>query len=236
VAGSVVLTHVAARVIARGRMIAAAHLEASEADIVFENGAFAVAGTDRAVSLQQVARLSYVLRPEAIGGTAGLTERAIVAPSAPTFPNGCHVCEVEVDPETGAYDITRYAVVDDVGRLINPMVVKGQIHGGLAQGIGQIVGEDIRYDDDGQLLSGSFMDYRMPRAADLPSFDIRSNEVLTATNPLGVKGVGEAGAVGALAAVTNALVDAVRHRGIEHLDMPVTAQSLWRLLNEKRPA
>ena len=232
VAGSVALTRVAEQVIARGRMIAAAHFETDMADIVFDTGRFSIAGTDRGLSLSEVARLSYTLRPEQIGGSGGLCEQAIIGPRAPTFPNGCHVCELEIDPETGEYSITRYCVVDDVGRLINPMLVKGQIHGGVAQGIGQILGEDIHYDSDGQLLTGSFMDYRMPRAADVPGFDVHSNEVLTLTNPLGVKGVGEAGVVGALAAVSNALVDAVRHLDIEHIDMPVTSAALWQRLCE----
>ena len=228
VAGRVVLQKVAAQVIARGKLIAAASFEASVDDIEFSNGVFSVAGTDRRLDLQQAAQLSYVLRPETIGGTQGLCERTIAAPSAPTFPNGCHICEVELDPDTGAYDIVRYVVVDDVGRQINPMLVKGQIHGGVAQGVGQIIGEAIAYDRDGQLLSGSFMDYAMPRAADLPSILCHSNEVLTDTNPLGVKGAGEAGTVGALAAVVNALVDAVSPLGIDHIDMPATAFSLWK--------
>jgi carbon-monoxide dehydrogenase large subunit len=236
VAGSVVLRRVADQVIARGRVIAAAHLEAAETDMVFSEGKFVVAGTDREVSLSQVARLSYTLRPETIGGTAGLSEQAVVAPSAPTFPNGCHVCEVEIDPDTGRYEITRYSIVDDVGRLINPMLAKGQIHGGLVQGIGQILGEDIRYDAEGQLLTGSFMDYQMPRASDLPEFLVKSNEVLTPTNPLGVKGVGEAGTVGALAAVVNALVDAVRQNGVDHIDMPATPSQVWKALRARESA
>ena len=236
VAGSVVLKKVAAQVIARGKLIAAAHFEASAGDIEFADGVFSVAGTDRRLDLAAAARLSYVLRPEAIGGTLGLCERSMAAPSAPTFPNGCHVCEVEVDGETGAYDIIQYVVVDDVGRQINPMLVKGQIHGGVAQGVGQIIGEAIAYDADGQLLSGSFMDYAMPRASDLPSIACRSNEVLTDTNPLGVKGAGEAGTVGALAAVVNALVDALSPLGIQHVDMPATAFAMWRTVNAARAA
>lgn len=236
VAGSVVLKKVAAQVVARGKLIAAAHFEASADDIDFAEGVFSITGTDRRLGLPEVARLSYVLRPEAIGGTQGLCERAIAAPDAPTFPNGCHVCEVEVDPDTGAYDILQYVVVDDVGRQINPMLVKGQIHGGVAQGVGQIIGEVIAYDQHGQLLSGSFMDYAMPRAFDLPSITCHSNEVLTTTNPLGVKGAGEAGTVGALAAVVNALVDALSPLGIDHVDMPATAASLWTTMHGRSVA
>jgi carbon-monoxide dehydrogenase large subunit len=234
VGASTSLKRAAERIIERGRRIAAVHFEAAPADIVFEEGKFAVAGTDKRITLKQVAKLAYTLRHPDLGDEFGLSERAMVAPSLPTFPNGCHVCEVEVDPETGSFRITRYSVVDDVGRVINPLLVKGQLHGGIAQGAGQILFENIRYDDTGQLLSGSFMDYAMPRAGDLPSLECRSNEVLAKGNPLGVKGAGEAGAVGALAAVVNALVDALQPLGIEHVDMPATPESLWRAMGRTR--
>ena len=229
------LSRAAAVIIERGRQIAAVQFECAEADVSFEAGGFQVVGTDRRLSMREVARLAFRLPPASIDGL-GLSEKAIVAPSAPSFPNGCHVCEVEVDPETGAWEITRYSVVDDVGRVINPKLVKGQIHGGVAQGVGQIIGEAIRFDEAGQCLSGSFMDYAMPHAGDLPEIACRSNEVPTATNPLGAKGAGEAGTVGALVVVVNALADALRPLGIDHVDMPATAESIWRAMQGREPA
>jgi len=150
----------------------------------------------------------------------------------PTFPNGCHACELEIDPETGAVEILRYSVVDDVGTVLNPLLLHGQIVGGIAQGVGQILMEDIRFDADGQILTGSFMDYAMPRAENFSPFRIRSNPVPTKTNPLGVKGAGEAGCVGALPAVANALVDALAEFGIRDVPMPATPERLWRAMRE----
>ena len=228
VAGGAALARSADTIIARGRRIAAAAFECAEADVEFDGQCFQVQGTDRRLSTREVARLAFRLRPDQIGGELGLSAQAIVAPSAPTYPNGCHVCEVEVDPDTGGWEITRYVVVDDVGRVINPALVKGQIQGGVAQGVGQIQGEAIRFDPSGQCLTGSFLDYALPRAADLPQIQCQSNEVLTATNPLGAKGAGEAGTVGALVVVVNAVVDALAPLGVEHIDMPVTTERVWR--------
>lgn len=234
VAAGAALSRAAEAIVARGKRIAAQRLECAEADIVFGADGFAVAGTDRRLSMRDVARLAFTLPAAPLGGL-GLSEKAIVAPDAATFPNGCHACEVEVDPETGAWTLTRYTVVDDVGRVINPKLVKGQIQGGVAQGVGQIMGEAIRFDaEDGQLLSGSFMDYAMPRALDLPFIACQSNEVPTALNPLGAKGAGEAGTVGALACVVNALVDALRPLGVRHVDMPATAERIWRAIEEAK--
>ena len=236
VAAGAALSRAAEGIVARGKRIAAQRLECAEADIAFGADGFSVTGTDRRLSMRDVARLAFSLPPARIGGL-GLSEKAIVAPDAATFPNGCHACEVEVDPETGAWTLTRYVVVDDVGRVINPKLVKGQIHGGVAQGVGQIMGEAIRFDaEGGQLLSGSFMDYQMPRALDLPSIACKSNEVPTALNPLGAKGAGEAGTVGALACVINALVDALRPLGVTHLDMPATAETVWRAMQQAKAA
>ncbi len=146
------------------------------------------------------------------------------------FPNGCHVCEVEIDPDTGTIEITRYSVVDDVGTVLNPLLLKGQIVGGVAQGVGQILMEDIHFDEDGQLVTGSFMDYAMPRATDMSAVEVKSNPVPTATNPLGVKGAGEAGCVGAMPAVANAIVDALSHLGVQHIEMPATSERVWRTI------
>jgi carbon-monoxide dehydrogenase large subunit len=148
-------------------------------------------------------------------------------PPAVTFPNGTHICEVEIDPETGTVAVVGYTAVEDIGRVVHPMLAEGQIQGGVAQGMGQALGEKIVYDENGQLLTGSFMDYSMPRASDLPSFVLAFNEVPTKVNPLGAKGVGEAGTVGALAATMNAINDALAPLDIRHVDMPATAASVW---------
>ncbi len=210
----------AGRIIERGKPVAAQLLEANEADLVFEKGRYLISGTDRGVSLKEVAKASL------------LSESATFAPASETFPNGCHVCEVEVDPETGTIELVRYSVVDDVGTEVNPLTLKGQVAGGVVQGIGQILMEQIVYDrESGQLLTASFMDYAMPRAADLCGFRIGSHPVPTRQNPLGVKGAGEAGTVGALPAVMNAVADALAQRGAAPIDMPATPERVWRALN-----
>ena len=222
----------AEKVVAKGRRIASHLLEAAEVDIEFKAGAFAVAGTDRRVTLAEVAKAAHDPARLPAGVEPGLDERAIFFPAAPTFPNGSHVCEVEIDPETGVVRIVGYWVVDDVGRVFNPLLVKGQLHGGIVQGIGQVLGEEIRYDpESGQMLSGSFMDYMMPRADDVPSFEIETNEVPTPTNPLGAKGAGEAGTVGSLPAVMNAINDALKPLGIRHFEMPATPMRVWQAIS-----
>jgi carbon-monoxide dehydrogenase large subunit len=216
------------KIVAKATRIAAHHLEVGAADIFVDRGIFRVAGTDRAVSLAEIAALAYDLRRLPPGTEPGLTERAVFVPSAPTFPNGVHVCEAEVDPETGAVTLPRYTVVDDVGRIVNPMLLEGQIHGGIAQGAGQALLESIVYTpDDAQLLTGSLMDYAMPRADLLGAPAFLDNSVPTSVNPLGVKGAGEAGTVGALPAVVNAVLDAVAPLGVRHIDMPLTPRRVW---------
>jgi carbon-monoxide dehydrogenase large subunit len=236
ITGSNSLRISADRLIERGKTIAAVHFEADAGDIVFEAGQFAIAGTDRRIGIKDVAKLAYTLRDPSLNREFGFSEKTIAAPKAATFPNGCHVCEVEIDPDTGVCQILTYVVVDDVGRVVNPMLVKGQVHGGVVQGVGQILFEDIRYDSEGQLLTGSFMDYAMPRAAHFPPFICKANEVLTPMNPLGVKGAGEAGTVGALAAVINAIVDALSPYGVEHIDMPATPERIWRTIQDAQAA
>ncbi|HXA94401.1 MAG TPA: xanthine dehydrogenase family protein molybdopterin-binding subunit [Candidatus Dormibacteraeota bacterium] len=229
VGGSAVL-RATEKVIAHGRRIAAHLLEAAPEDVTFRDGRFVVAGTDRDVAWNRVARAAYQPRQQPPGLEPGFSETAAFTPPAVTFPNGCHVCEVEIDQETGAVRVVRYAVVDDVGRMINPMLVKGQIHGGIVQGLGQGLFEAMTYDESGQLLSGSFMDYVMPRADDLPLFEVDSHEVPTGVNPLGAKGVGEAGTVGALPALLNAVNDALAPLGVRHLDMPATPERVWQAM------
>lgn len=230
VAGGTAALAATERVIERARRIAAHMLEAAATDIEFTPGRFAVAGTDRAVTLDAVARAAYAPGARAPGEDAGLSAAAAVAPGNATFPNGCHICEVEVDPETGEVRLDRYAVVDDVGTVVNPMLLKGQIHGGVAQGAGQALMEEMRYDEAGQMVTASFMDYAMPRAADLPPIVVQSNPQPTATNPIGAKGAGEAGTVGALPAVISAVCDAI---GVAHLDMPATPERVWAALQAK---
>jgi carbon-monoxide dehydrogenase large subunit len=166
------------------------------------------------------------------GMDVGLIATATYAAPVQNFPNGCHICELEIDEDTGEVEIVRYSVVDDVGTVINPLLLKGQIVGGVAQGVGQVLMEDIKFDGDGQNLTGSFMDYAMPRATDISAVDVKSNPVPTRTNPLGVKGAGEAGCVGAMPAVANALVDALSHLGVRHIEMPATPERLWRAMRD----
>jgi carbon-monoxide dehydrogenase large subunit len=231
VLGGSAATMAADKVIARAKKIAAHALEAAEDDIEFADGTFRVAGTDRAVSLKEAAAAAYVPSRLPEGLETGLYEVASFSPEIPNFPNGCHVCEVEIDPETGAIRVLRYVVVDDVGTVINPLTLAGQIHGGVAQGIGQAFTEHLVYDpQSGQLLTGSLMDYGLPRADEVCSFETDENPVPTKTNPLGVKGAGEAGNVGALAAIMNAVVDALSPLGITHIDMPATPEKIWRTI------
>lgn len=226
-AGGTALYRASDKIIAKAKQIAAHRLETAEADLEFSSGRFVVAGTDRSISLPEVARAAWLAPLLPPGAEMGLDEKIITAPSAATFPNGTHVCEVEIDPETGVVSFERYTVVDDVGTVINPPLLKGQIHGGVVQGLGQIVLEDLRYGEGGQMVAGSFMDYAMPRASDFCAFEVLSNPQPTSTNPLGVKGAGEAGAVGALPAGLNAVIDALRPLGINHFDMPATPYRVW---------
>ena len=222
------------KVIAKGKKIAAHLLEAAEADVQFADGKFGVVGTDRKLAIQAVARAAFQPNQLPRGLEPGLYETGTFSPSQDTFPNGCHVVEVEIDPETGGVAVVSYKLIDDVGTVINPITLKGQIHGGIAQGVGQALMEQVVYDpESGQLLTASFMDYAMPRADDFCDIDVHSNPVPTKLNPLGAKGAGEAGTVGALPAVTNAIVDALASGGVrEHFDMPATPDRIWRALHE----
>ena len=224
------------KVIAKGRKIAAHLLEAAEADIEFKDGKFSVAGTDRSRSLGEVALTAYVPHNYPIDELEpGLDETAFYDPKNFTFPSGAHIAEVEIDMETGQVAVVNFTASDDFGRIINPLIVAGQVHGGLAQGIGQALLEGCVYDKaSGQLLTGSYNDYAMPRADDLPAFALSTNVTLCTHNPLGVKGCGEAGAIGAPAAITNALVDALKPLGVRHLDMPATPERLWRIIQQHR--
>jgi carbon-monoxide dehydrogenase large subunit len=231
--GGAALMHAADKLIDKGKKIAAHMLEAAEADIAFEDGVFAISGTDRSVTIEAVARAAFNPAQLPPGLEPGFAESGHFTPSTPTFPNGCHVCEVEIDPETGQIEIVRYHVVDDFGTVINPLLLRGQVQGGIAQGVGQAMLERTVYEDgSGQLITGTLADYALPRAEDLPGLEFSYNVVPCRTNPLGVKGAGEAGAIGAPPALVNAVVDAVRELGIDHLDMPLTPERLWRALRD----
>ncbi len=224
------------RIIEKGKRVAARALEAADADIEFAEGTFTIAGTDRAMSLAEVVRASYAGSAPP-GEDMGLDASGFHTPANHTFPNGCHVVEVEIDGQTGVVRIVRYTVVDDFGTIINPLMLAGQVHGGIAQGVGQALHENCVYDpESGQLLSGSFMDYGLPRADDFPDFNFATNVVPCTTNPLGMKGAGEAGCIGAPPAVINAIVDALAELGVRHVDMPATPEKIWRLLNASADA
>jgi carbon-monoxide dehydrogenase large subunit len=225
IGGSALLT-ASQQAIEQGRDLASKALEAPAADLNYSNGRFTVVGTDLGIDLAALAqrqpeRRIAVTTVQKVGG--------------PSWPNGCHVCEVEVEPETGHVEIVRYTTVDDVGRVVNPMIVAGQVHGGIAQAVGQALLEQVVYDADGQLLTGSFMDYGVPRADDLPAFATYTDESQPCKiNPLGAKGVGELGTVGATPTVINALVDALRPLGVTDLAMPATPERVWRAIRAAR--
>jgi aerobic carbon-monoxide dehydrogenase large subunit len=221
----------------KGKKIAGCLLEASEADIEFAAGKFTVGGTDRSMSFGEVAGAAYfppdgfpldILEP-------GLEETAFFDPVNFTFPGGCHVAEVEIDPDTGELSLVAYTAVDDVGVVLNPMIVEGQIHGGVVQGVGQALGENCVYDPvSGQLLTGTFMDYRMPRADDLPQIAVVTLSTPCRHNPIGVKGCGEVGTIASPATVMSAVADALSAYGIAHLDMPATSQRIWHAIQAAR--
>jgi len=234
-AGSAIVT-AADRLIEKGRKIAAHAMEAAVGDIVFEHGRFTIAGTDRSVALDEVARAAFQSAQLPDDIETGFTERSNYGPAdAATFPSGAHVCEVEIDIETGEVALSRYCAVDDVGVMLNPLLCEGQIHGGIVQGIGQALLESLVYDpENGQLVSGSFQDYAMPRADNFCTFELHENASPTPKNPLGVKGVGEAGTIGAIPAVMNAVNDALAAIGAPPVTLPATPEKLWRAIREAR--
>jgi aerobic carbon-monoxide dehydrogenase large subunit len=227
---------VADKIIAKGKLVAASAMEAAAADIEYGDGAFKIVGTDRSMSLFDVAKAAKDPKHVPAGEKPGLDDEFTRTPTADTFPNGCHICELEIDPDTGVLEIVNYSVVDDFGAALNPLLLQGQVHGGIGQGVGQALTEKTVYDkDSGQLLSGSFQDYALPRADNVPyvHFDLHNSPCTT--NPLGVKGAGEAGAIGAPPAVINAIVDAIHpHTAVKHVDMPATASTLWAVISAHR--
>jgi carbon-monoxide dehydrogenase large subunit len=222
------------KIIAKGKKIAAHLMEASVDDIEFKDGKFTVAGTDKEKTLTDISLAAYVPHNYPIEELEpGLDETSFYDPKNFTFPGGCHVAEVEIDKETGTVEVINFVAVDDVGRVINPMIVEGQVQGGVAQGIGQALLENAVYDKEGQLLSGSMMDYTMPRADDLPNITVGTEITLCTHNPLGVKGCGEVGAIGSPPAIINAIVDALKQYNVRHMNMPATPQKLWSIIQGK---
>ena len=212
----------------KAKKIAAHLLETSEGDIEIKDGELTVAGTDKKLLWHEICLAAYMAHNLPEGMEPGLKEGAFYDPANFTFPSGTYICEVEVDPDTGEVDIKQFVAADDFGKIINPMIVDGQVHGGLAQGIGQALLENAVYDESGQLITASYMDYAMPRADDLPNFEVSTTETLCPHNPLGIKGCGEAGAIGSPPAVINAVTNAI---GTNDLSMPASPQNVWAALN-----
>ena len=219
------------KVVKKARAVAAHMLQVDESDLNFDEGVFSTAKTNRTLTIKELAGASLNPKNLPHDTEPGLTATAVYQAPVNNYPNGCHIAEVEIDRETGKVDIVRYSVVDDFGTMLNPLILHGQVHGGVAQGAGQALMEDVHFDAEGQLVTGSFMDYAMPRAHDLCDIEVEGNPVPTKTNPLGVKGAGEAGCVGALPAVTNAVVDALAEFGVTHIEMPATPERVWRAMN-----
>ena len=230
------IVEAAAKVIEQGKQVASHALETSAGDIEFKDGKFVVAGTDRAISIielaQKVRSGAIKLPPD---GPQSLDVKHVSEGAPAAYPNGCHVCEVEIDPDTGNTEVVKYTAVNDFGTIINPLLVDGQTHGGVVQGIGQTLLEHTVYDEQGQLLSGSYMDYALPKAHHVPEFAVHSHPVPATTNPLGVKGCGEAGCAGSLTSIMNAVVDALSGYGIKHIDMPATPQRVWQAIQDAKP-
>jgi len=224
--------------VAKGKQLAAAMMEADAADLEFEDGQYRVVGTDKAITLTDVAKASYApMGPLTDKFGVGLEASGSYSANPPSHPNGAHACELEVDPETGEVVIDRYFVVDDLGRVLNPLIVRGQIQGGVVQGLGQALLEHQVYDrQSGQLISGSFMDYGMPRADTMPNVEAELEEVPCKTNPLGVKGIGESGTIGAPPTVINAVIDALSPLGIDRIEMPATPLRVWQAISRARSA
>jgi carbon-monoxide dehydrogenase large subunit len=233
--GGVALYHAADKVLDKARAIVAHQLEVSEDDLEFADGRFAVKGSpERAMAIGDVMLQAWTAHNLPDGMEPGLEGQHVYDPENFSWPSGTHIAVVEVDTETGAVDLVRYVAVDDVGVVINPQIVDGQVHGGIAQGVAQALWEEVQYDEDGNLLQSSMLNYLVPSAAELPSYELDRTETDSPTNPLGVKGVGETGTIAAPAAVMNAVVDALSHFGITELDMPATPERVWRALQEAK--
>jgi carbon-monoxide dehydrogenase large subunit len=230
--GGIALVKAAEKVVAKARKVAAHLMECSEDDLDFADGKFTVRGTESSTAIQDIALAVFAAHNLPEGVEPSLDSDATFDPENFSFPHGTHLCAVEVDTETGAVKIRSYVCVDDIGKAVNPLIVEGQVHGGLAQGIAQALYEEAVFDDSGTLSTGTFADYLLPSAVDLPSFTTDRTETPSTTNPLGVKGVGEAGTIASTPAVVNAVVDAVRHLGVTDIEMPCSPQRVWRAIHQ----
>jgi carbon-monoxide dehydrogenase large subunit len=230
VVGGIAIVNAAQKVIGKAKKLAAHLLEASEDDLEFADGRFAVKGTDKGLAIQEVVWAAFTAHNYPEDMEPSLDSDAVFDPENFSFPHGTHLACVEVDTETGHVDLRKYVCVDDVGNVINPLIVEGQVHGGLAQGIAQALFEEANYDEQGTLVNGTFVDYTLPSAADLPSFTTDRTTTAATGNPLGVKGVGEAGTIASTPAIVNGVIDAIRHLGVEQVEMPCTPQRVWRAL------
>ncbi|MFD1047812.1 xanthine dehydrogenase family protein molybdopterin-binding subunit, partial [Kibdelosporangium lantanae] len=230
--GGSAIVKAAERVVAKAKPIAAHMLECAEDDLEFTGGRFTVRGTDKSVGIQDVALAVFTAHDLPDGMEPHLDSEAVYDPENFSFPHGTHLCATEVDTETGKVHIRSYVCVDDVGKVINPLIVEGQVHGGLVQGIAQALYEEAVHDETGTLTNGTFADYHVPTAADMPSFTLDRTETPSTTNPLGAKGVGEAGTIASTPAVVNAVIDAIRHLGVSEVEMPCTPLRVWRAIQQ----
>jgi carbon-monoxide dehydrogenase large subunit len=232
-ASGLAIVEASALVVAKGKQAAAHLMEAAEGDIEFANGRFTIAGTDRGIDIMELARrLREDKMPEGLPSSLNVDHSSREVPS--TYPNGCHVAEVEIDPDTGVVQVVRYSGVNDFGTIVNPMLVAGQMHGGVAQGIGQALMEEVSYDSSGQPITGSLMDYAMPRAEDIPLMMVGNHPSPAKSNPLGTKGCGEAGCAGSLTTIVNAVIDALSEFGVGQIEMPLTPERVWRVIHDAR--
>ena len=236
VVGGIAIVKAAEKVVAKAKKIAAHLLEASEDDLEFANGTFTVKGTDKGKAIQEIAFAAFMAHDYPEDMEPSLDSDAVFDPENFSFPHGTHLCAMEVDTDTGRVNLRKYVCVDDIGNVINPLIVEGQVHGGLAQGIAQALFEEANYDDQGTLVNATFVDYTIPSAADLPSFTTESVSTPSTTNPLGVKGVGEAGTIASTPAIVNGVLDAIRHLGVNEIEMPTTSQRVWRALQVAKGA
>jgi carbon-monoxide dehydrogenase large subunit len=234
VVGGIAIVKAADKVVAKAKKIAAHLLEASEDDIEFTAGQFTVRGTDKGKAIQELAFAAFMAHDYPEDMEPSLDADAVFDPENFSFPHGTHLAAVEIDTETGHVDLRKYVCVDDIGTVVNPLIVEGQVHGGLAQGIAQALFEEANYDEQGTLVNGTFVDYTLPSAADLPSFETATVSTPATSNPLGVKGVGEAGTIAGSATVTNAVIDALRPLGVTYMDMPLTPMRVWSAINEAK--
>jgi carbon-monoxide dehydrogenase large subunit len=230
--GGVALYHATEKVKAKARKIAAHQLEVAEDDLEYEGGRFTVKGTDKSMTVTDAALSAWTAHDLPEGIEPGLEDTAVYDPPNFSWPAGCHIAVVEIDTETGAVDLTRYVAVDDVGTVINPMIVDGQVHGGIAQGVAQALYEEAVYDEEGNLLTGSMTNYLVPSAVELPNFELERTESPSPTNPMGVKGVGETGTIASPAAVMNAVVDALSPFGVSDIEMPAKPERVWAAIQE----